>query len=138
MNDFGIMILGYCIQFFGLITLIRFQCPIPNVPCSFQRFCIGNFAWSNCLNKVSSSSRCVNALCGMNPTPHVRIPMMPNKILKVKHTNKGCLTYSICCAWAWSSSHSNSTFFFIQLRALFSFRFCLACKLFKIQMFITR
>jgi hypothetical protein len=47
----------------------------------------------------------------MNPTSHAGIPMMPNKFMQVKHTNKGHLTYSICCAWTWSSSHSNSVFF---------------------------
>ncbi len=33
-------------------------------------------------------------------TPHARIPMMPNNILEVKHTNKGHLTYGICYTWA--------------------------------------
>ncbi len=63
--------------------------------------------------KFSSFSRCAHALCGMNPTPHVKIPMIPNKISKAKCTNKGRLTYSICCAWAWSSSHSNFVFCFL-------------------------
>jgi hypothetical protein len=49
---------------------------------------------------------------------------------------KAILTCSICCAWAWSSSHFNSSFFFILSKAFFSFRFCLACELLKIQMFI--
>jgi hypothetical protein len=84
-----------------------------------------------------SFSRHTHALCGMNPTPHVGILMMPNKISEAKHTNKGHLTYSICCTWAWSSSHSNSIFFFIQSRVFFSLCFCLACGLFKIQGFIT-
>jgi hypothetical protein len=30
MNDFGIMIFGYYIHFFGLVVLIGFQCPISN------------------------------------------------------------------------------------------------------------
>jgi hypothetical protein len=37
-----------------------------------------------------------HALCGMSPTPHVKIPMMPNNISELKRTKKGCLTYSIC------------------------------------------
>jgi hypothetical protein len=53
------------------------------------------------------------------PHPHVGIPMMPNNISKVKCTNKGHLTCSICCAWAWSSSHFNSTFFFTLSRPFF-------------------
>jgi hypothetical protein len=61
---------------------------------------------------------------------------MPNKISKAKRTNKGRLTCSICYTWAWSSSHSNSTFFFTLLKAFFSFRFCLACGLLKIWAFI--
>ncbi len=52
MNDFEIMILGYCIHFFDLVAFIGFQCPIPSTPCNFQRLCISNFACSNCLNKV--------------------------------------------------------------------------------------
>jgi hypothetical protein len=72
----------------------------------------------------------------MNPTPHVGIPMMPNNILEVKHTNKGHLTCSICCAWVWSSSHSNYVFFFTRLKAFFSFRFSIARWLFKIRTFI--
>ncbi len=74
--------------------------------------------------------------CGMNPTPHVGIPMMPNKISEAKRTNKGRLTCSICCTWAWSSSHSNYAFFFTLLRAFFSFHFCFACRLLKIRAFI--
>jgi hypothetical protein len=70
------------------------------------------------------------------PHPHVGIPMMHNKISEAKRTNKGRLTCSICCAWAWSSSHCNSAFFFTLLRAFFSFRFYLACGLLKIRAFI--
>ncbi len=82
--------------------------------------------------RFSSFSRRAHVVCGRNPTPHAGIPMMPNKISEVKCTNKGCLTYSICCTWAWSSSHSNSAFFFTLSGAFFSFCFCLACGLFKI------
>jgi hypothetical protein len=71
------------------------------------------------------------------PHPHARIPMMPNKISEAKRTNKGHLTCSIYCTWAWSSSHFNSTFFFTLSRAFFPFCFCLACGLLKIQAFIT-
>ncbi len=136
MNDFEIMIFGYCIHFFDLITFIGFQCPVPNAPCNFQRFYIGNSTCPNCFNKVLSFSRCIDAFCGMNRTPHARIPMMPNKISRAIHTNKGHLTYSIFCAWAWSSSHSNFVFFFTLSKAFFRFR--LACGLFKIQTLITQ
>ncbi len=99
-----------------------------------------SFAYATLLARIvstrfSSFSRHAHAFCGMNPTFHARIPMMPNKILEVKCTNKGCLTCSICCAWAWSSSHSNFGFFFILLIILFSFHFCLACGLLKIRAF---
>jgi hypothetical protein len=64
----------------------------------------------------------------MIPIPHAKIPMMSNKILQVKHTNKGHLGYSNYCAWAWSSSHSNFAFFFFTWwRAFFLFHFCLGC-----------
>jgi hypothetical protein len=53
------------------------------------------------------------------PHPHARIPMMPNNISEAKRTNKGRLTCSICCAWAWSSSHFNFAFFFTLLRGFF-------------------
>ncbi len=51
-NDFGIMIVGYCIHFFDSIAFIRLQCPISSAPCNFQRLYISNSTWSNCLNKV--------------------------------------------------------------------------------------
>jgi hypothetical protein len=52
MNDFIIVMLGYCIHFFDSVVFIRFQCPIPSGACNFQRLCIGNFACLNCFNKV--------------------------------------------------------------------------------------
>jgi hypothetical protein len=61
----------------------------------------------------------------MNPTSHARIPMMPNKIMQVKHTKKGHLTYSICCVWAWSSSHFNSAFFSLDEGPSFDSAFAL-------------
>jgi hypothetical protein len=45
MNDFGIVILGYCIHFFGLVAFFGLQCLISNTPCNFQRFCIGKFVF---------------------------------------------------------------------------------------------
>ncbi len=51
-NDFRIVMLGYCIHFFDSVTFIGLQCPILSTPCNFQRLCINNFACSNCLNKV--------------------------------------------------------------------------------------
>jgi len=127
MNDFWIVILRYCIHFFGLVAFIRFQCLILNTPCNLQRFYIGNLACLNCVNKVIVLFKVCPCTLWDEPHPSSRNPMMPNKILEAKHTNKGHLTYSICCAWAWNSSHSNSTFFFIRSRAFFSFRFCLGC-----------
>jgi hypothetical protein len=109
---------------------------MPNTPCNFQRFCVSKFACPNSFNKVFILFKCAHALCGMNPTPHAEIPMMPNNILKAKHTNKGCLTCGICYVWAWSSSHSNFIFFFTRSKAFFSFCFCLACKSFKIWAFV--
>ncbi len=52
MNDFGIVILGYCIHFFGLIALIWLQCLILSTPCNFQKLCISNFVCLNFVNKV--------------------------------------------------------------------------------------
>ncbi len=52
MNDFGIMIFGYCIHFFDFIAFIELQCPIPSAPCKFQKFCISNFTCLNCFNEV--------------------------------------------------------------------------------------
>jgi hypothetical protein len=62
--------------------------------------------------------------------PHVRMPMMPN-MLEVKHINKGYNTSCICCTWVWSLSHLDSTFFFTQSKAFFSFHFLFTCNLFK-------
>ncbi len=94
-----------------------------------------------CLPKLFQQGFCPSQgapmhFVGWTPNPHVGIPMMLNKILKLKCTNKGRLTCSIFCAWAWSSSHSNFTFFFTISRAFFSLCFCLACKLLKIRAFI--
>ncbi len=52
MNDFRIMILGYCIHFFDSVAFIGLQCPISNAPCKFEKLCISNSICSNCLNKV--------------------------------------------------------------------------------------
>jgi len=46
------VILWYCFFFFCSVTFIGFQCSIPNTPCNFERFCIGNSTYSNCHNKV--------------------------------------------------------------------------------------
>jgi len=136
MNDFGIVILGYCIHFFDLIMFIGLQCPILNTPCNFQKLCISNSTCPNCLNKVFILFKVRSCTLWDEPHPPCRNPNDANKILEAKHTNKGCLICSICCAWAWSSFHSNSVFFFTLSRAFFSFHFCLACGLLKIRMFI--
>ncbi len=138
MNDFGIVILRYCIHFFGSVVFTGFQCLISGAPCNFQKLCIGNSTCLNCLNKVFVLLKACPCTLWDEPHLHAGIPMMPNKISKVKCTNKSHLTCSICCAWAWSSSHFNSTFFFTLLRAFFSFHFSLACGLFKIRTFIAR
>jgi hypothetical protein len=138
MNNFKIVILGYCIHFFGSIVLIGVQCPIPITPCNFEKLCIGNYACPNCLNKVIIFLKVCSCTLQDKPHPHARIPMVPNKILKDKHTNKGHLTYSICWAWTWNSSHFNFTFFFTHIRALFSFHFCLTCGLLNIRAFKER
>ncbi len=88
-----------------------------NVQCQTPHATFKGFTYACLLVRIASTrfsffSRCAHALCGVNPTPHAKIPMMPNNILLVKHTNKGCLTCGICCVWAWSSYHFNSTFFF--------------------------
>ncbi len=138
MNDFEVMILGYCIHFLNSVVFIGLQCPILSAPCKFQRFCINNpTTCPNCLNKVLILFKACPCILWDEPHPHARIPMMPNKISKAKRTNKGHLTCSIYCTWAWSSSHFNSTFFFTLSRAFFPFCFCLACGLLKIQAFIT-
>ncbi len=137
MNDFEVMILGYCIHFLNSVVFIGLQCPILSAPCKFQRFCINNPTCPNCLNKVLILFKACPCILWDEPHPHARIPMMPNKISEAKRTNKGHLTCSIYCTWAWSSSHFNSTFFFTLSRAFFPFCFCLACGLLKIQAFIT-
>ncbi len=137
MNDFRIMILGYCIHFFDSVVFIGLQCPILSALCNFQRLCINNFACLNCFNKILILFKACPCTLWVESYPHARIPMMPNKISEVKSTNKGHLTCSIYYTWAWSSSHFNSAFFFTLSRAFFSFYFCLACGLFKIRAFIT-
>ncbi len=132
MNDFEILIFGYCIHFFDLVVFIGFQCPSLSALCNFQRLCISNLVCPNCLNKVFILFKACPCTLWDEPNPHAGIPMVPNKILEAKCTNKGHLTYSICCAWVWSSSHSNCAFFFILSRAFFSFCFCLVYGLLKI------
>ncbi len=97
MNDFEIVVLGYYIHFFDLVALIKLQCPILSAPCNFQRLCINNFACSNCLNKNLVLLKAHPCTLWDEPTPHAGIPMMPNKILEAKLTNKGHLTCSIFC-----------------------------------------
>ncbi len=107
-------------------------------PMQFSKVLCKQLCFPNCFKKVFVLFKVHPCTLWDESHPPTRVLMMPNKISKVKCTNKGHLTYSICCAWAWSSSHSNSTFFFIQSRAFFSFHFFLACELLKIQTFIAR
>jgi hypothetical protein len=98
MNDFGIMILGYCIHFFDLVVFIWPQRLILSTPCNFQRLCRSKFACSNCLNKVFVLFKVCPCTLWDDPIPHAGIPMMLNKILEVKRTNKGRLICSISYA----------------------------------------
>ncbi len=68
MNDFGIMILGYCIHFFDSDVFIGLQCLISSAPCKFQRFCINNSTCPNCLNKVVILSKACP--CTLWDEPH--------------------------------------------------------------------
>ncbi len=105
-------------------------------PCNFEKFCIGNFTCSNCFNKVVIFRKPHPCTLWDDPTPQARMLMMPNNMSEVKQKNKGCYTSCICYAWLWNSFHWDSTFFFIRSKAFFSFLFCLACGLFKIQTFV--
>jgi hypothetical protein len=112
--------------FFCLLTFIGFQCSIMNTPCNFERFCIGNSTYSNCHNKVVIFSSHAHALYGMSPTPHAKMPMMPNNMLEVKHTNEGCRTFYIYCTCVWNSSYLDYASFVTRSKAFFSFHFCFA------------
>ncbi len=68
MNDFKIMILGYCIDFLDSVAFIGLQCPILSAPCNFQKLCINNFACLNCLNKVLVHSKACP--CTLWDEPH--------------------------------------------------------------------
>jgi hypothetical protein len=71
MNDFGIVILGYCIHFFGLVAFIGLQCLILNTPCNFLRLSIGNFAY---LNKVFVLFKARPCTLWDEPDPSCRNP----------------------------------------------------------------
>ncbi len=73
-NDFGIMILGYCIHFFDLVTFIGLQWTILNTPCNFQMFCISNYAYPNCLNKVLVLFKAFPCTLWDEPHPPCRNP----------------------------------------------------------------
>jgi hypothetical protein len=88
MNDFGIMILGYYIQFFSSVMLIELQCPISNSPCNFQRLCINNSITQIVSTRFSSFSRRAHALYGMNPNPHAGIPICPTRIRRLNIPTK--------------------------------------------------
>jgi hypothetical protein len=137
MNDFRIVIHGYCIHFFDSVVFIGLQCPIPNAPCNFQRLLHKQLCLLELFQQGSRPFQGVPMhFVGWTPPPMLESQWCP-KILEAKCTNKGRLTHSICCAWAWSSSDSNFAFFFTLPKAFFSFRFCLACGLLKIRTFIT-
>jgi hypothetical protein len=105
-------------------------------PCNFERFCIGNFACSNCFNKVVIFFKPHPCTLWDEPTPDARMLMIPNNMLEFKHTNKGRCTSWICYTWVWSSFHWDFAFFFPDQRPFSHSFFCLACGLFKIQTFI--
>ncbi len=81
---------------------------------------------------LSFSSNRIHVFCGMNPTPHARMPMMPNNMSKIKHTNHGCYTFCICCIWVWNLSHLDFVFLFTWSKAFSSFHFYFAWGLFNI------
>ncbi len=119
------MIFWYCIHFICSITLIGFWCPILSTPCNFERFYIGDSACSNCFNKVLIFFKSCPCTLWDQPHPHARMLMTPNNMSEVKHTNKGCCTSCICCAWVWSSSHLNFIFLKLDQRPSFHSIFAL-------------
>jgi hypothetical protein len=97
MNNFEIMIFDIVSFFFCLVTFIGFQCSISNTPCNFERFCIGNSTYSNCHNKVVIFFKSCPCALWDEPHPPCQMPMMPNNMLEVKHTNEGRHTFYIYC-----------------------------------------
>jgi hypothetical protein len=85
---------------------------------------------------LSSFSSRAHALYGMSPTPHAKMPMMPNNILEVKHTNESRRTFYIYCTCVWNSFYLDFALFLTWSKAFCSFHFCFAYQLFKIQTFI--
>jgi hypothetical protein len=84
-NDFKIVILGYCVHLFGLVAFIRFQCPILNASCNFQSLWIGDYFCLNFFNKVFIIFKVHPCTLWDEtppplPPPHARIPIMPNDI----------------------------------------------------------
>ncbi len=123
MNNLWIVILWYYIHFFCSVALIGFWCPIPSTPCNFERFCIGNSICSNYINKVVIFLKS----CGMNPTPHAKMLMIPN-MSGVKHTNKGHHTSCICCTWGLKLIPLKFHFLFYLIKGFFLIPFLLCMR----------
>ncbi len=107
---------------------------IGNGACKCKRLCITNFTHPDFFHKVIILLNSWEALRGINPTPHISLPMIPKILLKMNPTNKGRQTSSKPCVSIWSWSHL--TFFFDRLIAFFLFHLCRDCELLKIREFM--
>jgi hypothetical protein len=72
------------------------MCYCDCTPCNFEKLYIGNFSCSNCPNKVVIFVKLCPCILWDEPTTHAKMPMMPNNMLNVKHTNKVRCTSCIC------------------------------------------
>jgi hypothetical protein len=62
---------------------------------------------------------------GWTPPPMRESQWCPTRFQRLKRTNKGHLTYSICYTWVWSSFHFNFVFFFTWSKTFFHSTFAL-------------
>jgi hypothetical protein len=109
---------------------------IGNGACKCKRLCITNFTHLDCFNEVIILLNLWEALGGINPAPHISMPMIPNNLLETNLTNKGRCTSLRPCASIWNQFDLTSTLFFDQSIVFFVFHVRRDCELLKIWEFM--
>ncbi len=74
---------GTCTHFVDLLIAFGGFGILIDIPCEFKRLCLTNLTHPNCFSKSSSFSIHEKTLHGIDPTPHIGMPMTCNNLLNL-------------------------------------------------------
>jgi hypothetical protein len=93
-----IMLLTYHLHIFLLVALGRFWPPIPNIPCSLERFLINKFVYPYYFNKVIILLNSRENIMWVKPHMLYRnVNELQNNLSQATYVNKGYWTSYKCC-----------------------------------------